>query len=159
MLFGKKKNKKAPAPKSLPLDFEVPKKDIKFIRTFTQADSFKGFRSVRISADTSKVVENNIDFFRDNGYDFTNCTVQLQAIKCDIDPGVKLKVVVDGRFIGNIYRGKGNAEAFNAVMDNEVDKAYIKIEDAYIDGKYYGTQGFIMLHWPNMGPKVNVTVK
>lgn len=155
--FGKKKAR-APAPE-LPLDFKVPKKDIIFVQTFTQSKNFKGFRRVRVSMGTSDVVEHNIDYFRDNGYDFTNSAVQIQTIKSDLDPGVLLKVVVDGRFLGNIYRGKGNAEAFDAVTDKKIDKVYVKIEDAFIDGKYYGTETYIMLHWPNMGPKVYVTVE
>ena len=32
-------------------------------------------------------------------------------------------------------------------------------EDTVIDGKYYGTETFLMVHWPNMGPKVYVTVE
>lgn len=156
--FGKKKEP-APAPEPIPLDYKVPKKDIKSVQTFTQSKGFKGFRRVRVSMGTSDVVWHNIDYFRDNGYDFTNSAVQLQAIKSDIEPGVYLKVVVDGRYLGNIYHSSKNGEAFDAVTDKKVDKVYVKIEDTVIDGKYYGTETFLMLHWPNMGPKISVTVE
>lgn len=161
MLFGKKKKKKepAPAPEPIPLDYKTPKKDIKSVQTFTQANGFKGFRRVRVSMGTSDVVWNNIEYFRDNGFDFTNSAVQVLVIRSDMDPGVQLKVLVDGRFLGNIYRYEKNAEAFDAVTDKKVDKVYVKIEDTFIDGKYYGSQSFLMLHWPNMGPKVTVKVE
>ena len=161
MLFGKKKKKKepAPAPEPIPLDYKTPKKDIKSVQTFTQANGFKGFRRVRISMGTSDVVWNNIEYFRDNGFDFTNSAVQVLVIRSDMEPGVQLKVLVDGRFLGNIYRYEKNAEAFDAVIDKNVDKVYVKIEDTVIDGKYYGTETFLMIHWPNMGPKVYVTVE
>jgi hypothetical protein len=161
LLFGKKKKKKdpAPAPEPIPLDYKTPKKDIKFVQTFTQANGFKGFRRVSISTGTSDVVWNNIEYFRDNGCDLTNSAVQLLVIRSDMEPGVQIKVLVDGRFIGNIYRYKTNAEAFDAVIDKNVDKVFVKIEDTVIDGKYYGTQAFLMLHWPNMGPKINVKVE
>lgn len=161
MLFGKKKKKKepAPAPKPIPLDYKTPKKDIKSVHTFTQSKGFKGFRRVRVSMGTSDVVWNNIEYFRDNGFDLTNSAVQVLVLKSDMEPGVQLKVLVDGRFLGNIYRYKTNAEAFDAVIDKNVDKAYVKIEDTVIDGKYYGTETFLMVHWPNMGPKVYVTVE
>lgn len=150
--FGKKKAP-APAPKQIPLDYKVPKKDIKSVQTFTQSNGFKGFRRVRVSMGTSDAVEHNIDYFRENGYDFANRAVQIMAIVSDMDPGVYLKVVVDGRYLGNIYRSKSNAEAFDAVTDKKVDKVHIKIEDTFIDGKYYGSEEFIMLHWPDMKPK------
>lgn len=154
--FGKKKE---PAPEPVPLDYKTPKKDIKSVHTFTQAKGFKGFRRVRVSMGTSNVVWNNIEYFRDNGYDFTNSAIQVLVIKSDMDPGVQLKVLVDGRFLGNIYRSKSNGEAFDAVTDKKVDNAYIKIEDTVIDGKYCGTETFLMVHWPDMGPKINVTVE
>lgn len=156
--FGKKKEP-APAPKQIPLDYKTPKKDIKSVHTFTQSKGFKGFRRVRVSMGTSDVVWNNIEYFRDNGFDLTNSAVQVLVIRSDMEPGVQLKVLVDGRFLGNIYRYEKNAEAFDAVIDKNVDKVYVKIEDTVIDGKYYGTETFLMVHWPNMGPKVYVTVE
>ena len=156
--FGKKKES-APAPEPIPLDYKTPKKDIKFALTFTQAKSFKGFRRVRVSMGTSDVVWNNIEYFRDNGFDFTNSAVQVLVLNSDMDPGVQLKVLVDGRFLGYVYWSNKNAEVFDAVTNKKVDKVYIKIEDTVIDGKYYGTETFLMVHWPNMGPKINVTVE
>ena len=143
--FGKKKEP-APAPEPIPLDYKTPKKDIKFALTFTQAKSFKGFRRVRVSMGTSDVVWNNIEYFRDNRFDFTNSAVQVL-------------VLVDGRFLGYIYWSNKNAEVFDAVTSKKADKVYIKIEDTVIDGKYYGTETFLMVHWSNMGPKINVTVE
>ena len=156
--FGKKKEP-VPAPEPIPLDYKTPKKDIKSVHTFTQAKGFKGFRRIRLSMGTSNVVWNNIEYFRGNGFDLANSAVQVQVVKSDIDPGVQLKVLVDGRFLGNIYRSNKNAEAFDAVADKKVDKVYVKIEDTVIDGKYYGTETFLMVHWSNMGPKINVTVE
>ena len=156
--FGKKKEP-APAPEPIPLDYKTPKKDIKSVHTFTQAKGFKGFRRVRVSMGTSNVVWNNIEYFRGNGFDLANSAVQVLMLNSDIDPGVQLKMLVDGRFLGNIYRSNKNAEAFDAVTDKKVDKVYVKIEDTAIDGKYYGTETFLMVHWPNMGPKINVTVE
>ncbi len=152
MLFGKKKKKKepAPAPEPIPLDYKTPKKDIKSVHSFTQSDSFDGFRRVRISMGTSDVVENNLDYFRNNGCDFTNSKVEVLVIKSDMEPGVQLKIMVDGRFMGNIYRSKSNAEAFDAVTEKKVDKVYVKIEDTVLDGKYYGSECFVMVHWPDM---------
>lgn len=151
MLFGKKKKKEpAPAPKQIPLDYKTPKKYIKSVQTFTQSESLDGFRRVRISMGTSDVVENNLDYFRSNGCDFTNSSVQLLVIRSDMEPGVQLKVLVDGRFLGNIYRSKSNAEAFDAAVDRKVDKVYVKIEDTVLDGKYYGSESFVMFHWPDM---------
>lgn len=156
--FGKKKEP-APAPEPIPLDYKTPKKDIISAQTFTQAKGFNGFRRVRVSMGTSDVVWNNIEYFRDNGFDLTNSAVQVLVIKSDMDPGVQLKVLVDGRFLGNIYWSNKNAEVFDAITDKKADKVYIKIEDTVIDGKYYGTETFLMVHWPNMGPKINVTVE
>ena len=156
--FGKKKEP-APAPEPIPLDYPTPKKDIKFALTFTQNKSFKGFRRARVSMGTSEVVWNNIDYFRDNGYDFTNRAVQVLVIRSDTDPGVQLKVLVDGRYLGNVYQSNKNAEIFDAVTSKKVDKVHIKVEDTVIDGKYYGTETFLMFHWPDMGPKVSVTVE
>lgn len=156
--FGKKKEP-APVPEPIPLDFKPPKKDILSVQTFTQSKGFKGFRRARVSMGTSNVVWNNINYFRDNGYDFTNSAVQVLEIKSDIDPGVQLKVVVDGRFLGNIYWSSKNAEVFDAITNKKIDKVYIKIEDTFLDGKYYGTEAFLMLHWPNMGPKVKISIE
>ena len=155
--FGKKKP--APDPEPIPLDYKTPKKDIISVQTFTQSKGFKGFRRVRVSMGTSKVVWNNIEYFRDNGYDFANSAVQVLAIKSETDPAALLKILVDGRFLGNVYRNNKNAEAFDAIMDKKADKVYVKIEDTVKDGKYYGTETFIMIHWPDMGPKVKVTVE
>ena len=159
MLFGKKKKSTAPTPEPIPLDCDTPKKDIKFALDFTQAKSFKGFRRVRISMGTSNIVWNNIDYFRDNGYDFTNSAVQILVLNSDMDPGVQLKVLADGRFLGYVYWTSKSSEAFDAVESKKIDKVYLKIEDTFIDGKYYGTEAYLMLHWPNMGPRVNTTVK
>lgn len=156
--FGKKKEP-APAPEPIPLDYPTPKKDIKCALTFTQNKSFKGFRRARVSMGTSEVVWNNIDYFRDCGYDFTNRAVQVLVLRSDTDPGVQLKVLVDGRYLGNVYQSNKNAEIFDAVTSKKVDKVHIKVEDTVIDGKYYGTETFLMFHWPDMGPKVNVTVE
>ena len=156
--FGKKKEP-APAPEPIPLDYPTPKKDIKFALAFTQNKSFKGFRRARVSMGTSEVVWNNIDYFRDNGYDFTNSAVQVLVLRSDTDPGVQLKILVDGRYLGNVYWSSKNAEIFDAVTNKKVDKVHIKVEDTYVDGKYYGTEAFLMFHWPDMGPKVNVTVE
>ena len=161
MLFGKKKKKKEPAPvqEPIPLDYKTPKKDIRSVHTFTQAKGFKGFRRVRVSMGTSEVVWNNIEYFRTNGYDFANSAVQILVLRSDTDPGVQLKVLVDGRFLGYVYWSNKSAEVFDAITDKKVDKVYIKIEDTLIDGKYYGMETSLMVHWPNMGPKINVTVE
>lgn len=155
---SKKKNEPEPAPAKSE-ERVIPKSDIKYVYTFTQAKSFRGFRRVGISFYGLDGVDKNLTYFGERDYDFTNSAVQIMIVKANNDVGVCLRIVVDGKFIGNVYKNSSNAEAFDAALDKKLDKAYVKIEDTVIDGKYYGTEAFIMLHWPDMGPRVKIEVK
>ena len=154
--FGKKKA--APAP-VLSDERVIPKKDIISVQTFTQAKSFRGFRRVRISASGLDGVEKNQIYFRERGFDFTNSAVQVMVVKANNDLGMCLRIVADGKFLGNVYKNDGNSEAFDKAIDKKIDKVYVKLEDKIIDGQLYGTESFIMVHWPNIAPKVKVTVE
>lgn len=145
--FGKKKEP-APAPKSLPLDFKVPKKDIKFIQIFPQSESSDGFCRARVSPGSSDLVERNTDYFRKRG--FEGSSIQLMTVRSDMDPGIHLRVIVDGRYLGNIYNGKFNAEPFAALTSRKVDRVHMEVVDTAVDGKYYGSECFAMVHWPDM---------
>ena len=137
----------------------LSKKDIFSIQTFTQAKSFKGFRRVTISTDNLDGVEKNMAFFRSRDFDFTNCAVQVMVVKARNDEGKCLRIVADGRFLGNVYKNISNYEAFDMAVNQKLDKVYLKYEDAVIDGKLYGTNTYIMFHWPNIAPKIKVTVE
>ena len=155
--FGKKK-KSDPVPE-LTDERIIPKKDILSVQTFTQSKTFRGYRRVRISTNGLDGVEKNQIYFRERGFDFTNSAVQLMTVKANNDFGKCLRIVVDGRFLGNIYRSGANDEAFDKVLDKAVDKVYVKLEDTIIDGQYYGTESYIMMHWPGIAPKLKVTVE
>ena len=137
----------------------IPKKDIISVQTFTQAKSFRDFRRVRISTNGLDGVEKNFAYFREKKFDFTNAAVQIMTVKANNDFGKCLRIVVDGRLIGNVYRSDSNAEAFDVALDKKVDKVYVRIEEKIIDGVNYGSSSYLMLHWPNMGPKVSVNIE
>ena len=155
--FGKKKA--APQPQ-LSEERIIPKKDIISVQTFTQAKAFRGFRRIKISTNNLDGVEKNLAYFRDRGFDFANSAVQVMVVKANNEEGKCLRIVVDGKFVGNVYKSGSNSEAFDMAVDKKIDKVYMLIEDVILDdGKYYGTRAYILLHWPNMAPKVKVSVE
>ncbi len=155
--FGKKKA--APKPQ-LSEERIIPKKDIVSVQTFTQSKSFRGFRRIKISTYNLDGVEKNLAYFRERGFDFANSAVQVMVVKANNEEGKCLRIVVDGKFIGNVYKNSSNSEAFEMAVAKKLDKVYVLIEDVILDdGKYYGTETYILLHWPNIGPKVKVSVE
>lgn len=155
--FGKKKATLQP---QLSEERIIPKKDIISVQTFTQAKSFRGFRRINISTYMLDGVEKNLAYFRERGFDFANSAVQVMVVKAKNDEGKCLRIVIDGKFIGNVYKNSSNSEAFEMAVAKKLDKVHVLIEDVILDdGKYYGTETYILLHWPNIGPKVKVSVE
>ena len=126
----------------------IPKKDIISVQTFTQAKSFRGFRRVRISTYGLDGVEKNFAYFREKEFDFTNAAVQIMTVKANNDFGKCLRIVVDGRFIGNVYRSDSNAEAFDVeARDGKFGGGYCttfaKYKQPFILANFNGTSGDI----------------
>lgn len=137
-LFGKKKNTPPPQP-ALSVQRELPPSDILKVMTFTQAKSFRGFKRGFVKSFGLDGTALNLAYFRSKGFDFTNSAIQVMLVKANNDYGKCVRVVVDGRFLGNVYRDDGfNKEWFDHVEEGTVDKAYIKIEDPKI---------YLFLHW------------
>lgn len=136
----------------------LPKKDIYSTQTFTQSKSFKGFRREKLSTFGLDGVELNHKYFREQyNDDFTNSAIQLMVVKARNDEGKCVRVVVDGRFMGNLYRSERTAESFDMIVAKKIDKAHFRVETAYYaDGSLMGYNTYIMVHWPGIGPRVTI---
>lgn len=135
-LFGKKKT--APPQPALSVQRELPKSDIIKVLTFTQAKQFRGFKREFVKSFGLDGTALNLAYFREKGFDFTNSAIQVMLVKANNDYGKCVRLVVDGRFLGNVYRDDANAEWFGHVEDGSADKAFVKIEDPKI---------YLFLHW------------
>lgn len=125
---------------------QLPKKDIISVQTFTHSKAFKGFRREKISTYGLDGVERNHRHFAELGNDFANSAIQLMVVKANTETGNCIRIVVDGLFMGNMYRNPRNAESYDRIVAKEIDKVHFHVEgDTYI-----------MLHWPGIGPRVTV---
>jgi len=131
---------------------DIPKSNIKSVQTFTQSRSFKGFRRERITTHNLDGVEKNTLYFKARDYDFTNSAIQLMVVKANTDEGICIRIVVDGRFMGNMYRNERNAETFDNIVARNIDKAHFRIEEATGSS----TISNLFVHWPGIGPRVTV---
>lgn len=140
----------------------LPKKDIISVQTFTQSKNFRGFRREKVSGQSLDGVELNHKYFREEREDnFDNSAIQLMIVKANNDYGKCIRVVVDGRFMGNIYRrDNGSTEVFDAIEAKLIDKVHFQVDTSYHDdGSLMGYSTYIMVHWPNMPPKIKVSVE
>ena len=158
-LFGlgkKKQTKTVPPtqPKRIPM--VPPVHEVVTSITLTQSKAFRGYRRLKISSRNSDIIENNEKYFKQCDWDFSNRTVQLMVEKIPDVNDVRVLIIVDGRFLGNLYRNDRNAEAIDKIVSGEVDGVFIKYDEKIIDGESYGSEAFVFLHWPDMGVKVSV---
>ena len=134
----------------------IPKKDIRSVQTFTNSKSFKGFRKAKLNEYGLDGIDLNHDYFyKTSKFDFTNSAVQLMVVKANNNEGKCIRVVVDGRFMGNVYRSK-DADLFDNIVNKKVDKVHFHVEYAEDKGKLLASAGALLVHWPNMGPRVTI---
>lgn len=135
---------------------KIPYTDIISTQAFIQAKSFKGYRRGKISSYGLDGVERNERYFCDNGADLTGSRIDLLVVKANNDAKKCIRILVDGRFLGNIYRNDMNREYFNKIVKQQIDGAYVKLDTVEIDGQIQVTGSYLMVHWPGMGPRVTI---
>lgn len=132
----------------------IPKTDILSVQTFTQSRGFKGYRRERVSIRHLDGVELNLMHFAEAGFDFTNSAIQLMVVKANNEIGICIRVVVDGRFIGNMYRSERNAETFDNIVAKNIDKVHIRVEPMTDDIQNYDV--WLFAHWKGIAPRVTI---
>jgi len=145
-LFGFSK-KKAPAPASKPAT------KLLWSKTFTQSNSFKGFRRVQLTTYKEPGVEETLAYFKDLNYDFKGRTIRIDHLTgpeiFEDGPAHFINVYVDNMKIGVVY---GTSELrFSMLTEYEFDKAHIKVENGVV---------FLFVHYPGVAPiKVSTRVE
>jgi len=153
-IFNSKKSDPEPV---LTQERVIPKKDILSVQTFTHSRGFKGFRRVKLSTYGLDGVELNHRYlYKKNKFDFDNSAIQLMTVKATNETGTCIRVVIEGRFVGNIYKNERNAEIFDNIVDKNIDKVHAHVEYAEDDKGLLAYDTYIMVHWPNMGPKITI---
>lgn len=135
---------------------KIPYTDIISTQAFIQAKSFRGYRREKISSYGLDGVERNERYLCDNGADLTGCRIDLLVVKANNDAKKCIRILVDGKFIGNIYRSDTNREYFNKIVKQQIDGAYVKLDTVEIDGQIQLVSSYLMVHWPGIGPRVTI---
>ena len=135
---------------------KIPYTDVISTQAFIQAKSFRGYRREKISSYGLDGVERNERYFCDNGADLTGSRIDLLVVKADNDIKKCIRILVDGKFIGNIYRSDTNREYFNKIVKQQIDGAYVKLDTVTIDGRTQVVSSYLMVHWPGIGPRVTI---
>ena len=135
---------------------KIPYTDIISTQAFIQAKSFRGYRREKISSYGLDGVERNERYFCDNGADLTGSRIDLMVVKADNDIKKCIRILVDGKFLGNIYRSDTNREYFNKIVKQQIDGAYVKLDTVTIDGRTQVASSYLMVHWPGIGPRVTI---
>lgn len=156
MLFGKKKKKKTapPAPK--------PKKIEKLMSlTYTQSDSFRGFRKVRLSGYYRDEIQTSLNALKEQGYDLKGCKVRLDRIRSNeqYNEYEVIKVYVSGKLIGSVFNS--DEQAFSMLTDYEIDKVHVRIEDSCPDEIFENVvtaRAYLFVHYPADAP-IKITVE
>lgn len=135
---------------------KIPYTDVISTQAFIQAESFRGYRREKISSYGLDGVERNERYFCDNGADLTGSRIDLMVVKANNDAKKCIRILVDGRFLGNIYRNDMNREYFNKIVKQQIDGAYVKLDTVEIDGQIQLVSSYLMVHWPGIGPRVTI---
>jgi len=138
---------------------QIPQSDIVSVQAFIQAKTFRGYRREPISTYGLDGVERNICILRDQqNFDLTGSRIDIMTVKM-ANKRKCLRILVDGKFIGNIYKNDMNTEYFDKAVKQKIDGAYVKIDTVMFEGRKEATKLYLMLHWPGIGPRVDVDVK
>lgn len=135
---------------------KIPYTDIISTQAFIQAKSFRGYRREKISSYGLDGVERNERYFCDNDPDLTGSRIDLMVVKANNDAKKCIRVVVDGKFLGNIYRNDVNREYFNKIVKQQIDGAYVRLDTVTLDGRIQVASSYLMVHWPGIGPRVTI---
>ena len=135
---------------------KIPYTDIISTQAFIQAKSFRGYRREKISSYGLDGVERNERYFCDNDPDLTGSRIDLMVVKANNDAKKCIRILVDGRFLGNIYRNDMNREYFNKIVKQQIDGAYVRLDTVTLDGRIQVTSSYLMVHWPGIGPRVTI---
>ena len=122
MLFGKKK-KSTPKPKI--------KKTVHASKSFTQSESFKGFKRHKLTTYKEFEVADTLFYFKSSGYNFDGCEIKIEyaTIKADMNVFDAVNVYVNGMRIGCRYTSHSKFEDL-ARMD--YDKVHLMVEDGEV---------------------------
>ena len=139
MALFKKKKESTPAPAPVRNEATV---DIKSKIDLVQSGSFKGCKRFELrSSYLRPEVEQNRAYLKNLGYDFKGKMVTIMyGIHSEL--GECILVHIGGLLIGSLFNSNKYAELFEAVKNNSIDKAHLKIDESE-----YGTATYLFLHW------------
>lgn len=141
--FGKKKQEPAPAPKV--------ESEVLWSKTFTQSDSFRGYRRIRLSRYFHEEIDKNIVYFRDRDYDLKGRTIQLTCTRFDgtRKDGCRIDVRADAKLLGTVWQS--DEQQWPMLTEYDFDKVHVRIEDAKVH---------LFVHYPAEAPvKVSTRVE
>jgi len=153
LLFGKKKKKKAPAPKKGP--------EVLWIKEFTQSGTYKGYRRIKLSRYFNEEVDKSMAYFVKHDYDMKGRTVQLTCTLFDKSrkDGRRIDVRVDGKLLGTVWQS--DDQQWPMLTEYNFDKVYVRVDDTWPDcppdSPVVHTTAYLFIHYPDKAPiKVNV---
>lgn len=140
--FGKKKSKAAPANKQAP--------EILWSKSYTQSGTFKGYRRIKLSRYFHEVIDENLAFFEQQGYDMKGRTIQLTCLRFDKErsDGCSINVYVDDMLVGSVWQS--DERSWQMLTENKIDKAHVRIEDTWpgcTDPRIVHTNVFLFVHY------------
>lgn len=121
------------------------KETILFRKSFTQSESFKGFRRVKLTTHKEKDVPEALAYFAKSDFDFRQRTITVECKSVPdaytTGPMKVVNVYVDGKRIGCVY---GSVESrYSMLAEYDYDQAHIKVDDGDV---------YLYVHYTDGGP-------
>ena len=103
-------------------------KTVHFTKTFTQSESFKGFKRNKLTTYKEYGVGDTLAYFEKNGYNFEGCQIRLEyaTVVGEHNTFDVVNVYVDDMRIGCRYGGHSQ---FDRLAVPNYDAAHIKVEN------------------------------